>query len=174
MDSIRPPRTHASGVGIDCDGAYALPGLADHHIHILALAAARNSVDCSPEAVKNRSALSRALHAAERDVHGWIRAIGYDQSTVGPLDVTVLDELAPAAPVRIQHRSGALWVLNSAALAQLDIRSAPAHAVERDHNGMPTGRIWRGDAWLQTQLPPAGELPSHVSERSSPVSGSPR
>jgi predicted amidohydrolase YtcJ len=57
-----------------------------------------------------------------------------------------------ARPVRVQHRSGALWILNSAALALLDVASCSASGVERDSTGIPTGRLWRMDGWLKKQI----------------------
>jgi predicted amidohydrolase YtcJ len=56
--------------------------------------------------------------------------------------------------VRVQHRSGAAWVLNSRGLALvgLDGPSGPAGA-ERDSDGTPTGRLFGLDAWLRARLP---------------------
>ncbi|WP_062538772.1 amidohydrolase family protein, partial [Mycobacterium celatum] len=56
---------------------------------------------------------------------GWVRAIGYHDSVAGPLDRMTLDALAPAVPVRIQHRSGAMWILNSAGLARIGLADHP-------------------------------------------------
>ena len=57
----------------------------------------------------------------------------------------------PDRPVRVQERSGALWILNSAALQACP----PPHAdgVERDAAGNPTGRLWRMDEWLREHVP---------------------
>jgi predicted amidohydrolase YtcJ len=66
-------------------------------------------------------------------------------------------------PLRIQHRSGSAWLLNGAALAALGIPdAAPADpslppGLERDERGRPTGRLFRGDAWLRERL--GGEPP---------------
>jgi predicted amidohydrolase YtcJ len=54
--------------------------------------------------------------------------------------------------VRVQHRSGALWILNGPALRQALTGDPAPDCVERDAGGRPTGRIWRGDAWLAAQL----------------------
>ncbi|GAA3947169.1 amidohydrolase family protein [Microbacterium soli] len=148
-----------AGAVIECGGAHLLPGLIDHHIHLLALAAALESVDCSPRAAPDPASLGRALRAAAPDAHGWIRGVGYDESTAGSLDARALDRFGPRGPVRLQHRSGALWILNSAALTRLDPDRAPAGVVERDPAGAPTGRIWRGDEWLRSQLPRSERLP---------------
>jgi predicted amidohydrolase YtcJ len=102
--------------------------------------------------------LAATLAAAPADRAGWVRATGYDERIAGGLDAAALDALHAARPVRLQHRSGALWMLNSAALAAIRL-SGPADdvppGVERDVDGKPTGRIWRADAWLRTRLPAA-------------------
>jgi predicted amidohydrolase YtcJ len=51
-------------------------------------------------------------------------------------------------PVRIQHRTGALWVVNSVAAQRLGLCECDLPGVERDLAGRPTGRLWRLDAWL--------------------------
>jgi predicted amidohydrolase YtcJ len=54
----------------------------------------------------------------------------------------------------VQHRSGALWILNTAALAEIGMAGHPG--VERDADGRPTGRIWRADDWLRQRIAAAG------------------
>ena len=56
---------------------------------------------------------------------GWVRAVGYHEAVAGPLDRAALDEVSPPVPVRVQHRSGVLWTLNSAGLARMDFPSIP-------------------------------------------------
>src|SRR5690606_26795637 len=115
-------------------------GLHDHHVHILATAAARASVDCS-----------RSLEPLRQVTgSGWIRATGAAVS----VDRHVLDELAPDRPLRLQHRSGALWMLNSAALAAVAHVLDDSPDVEREPGGEPTGRLWRYDERLRPALPP--------------------
>ena len=46
----------------------------------------------------------------------------------GALDRHVLDRLLPRRPVRVQHRTGALWVVNSLAAAQLGPRRGASSA----------------------------------------------
>ena len=72
------------------------------------------------------------------------------------LDATALDAMRPDVPVRIQHRSGALWVLNSAALAATGAAGAGHPGIERDAAGAPTGRLWRADDWLRDRLGSTG------------------
>ncbi|WP_181068653.1 amidohydrolase family protein [Nocardia nova] len=87
---------------------------------------------------------------------GWVRGVGYFDSVAGDVDATALDALHGDRPVRIQHRSGALWILNSMGLRAAGITGATPHpGVERDATGEPTGRIWRADSWLRDRLPQA-------------------
>lgn len=140
---------------LDAAGGAVLPGLHDHHLHLLSLAAARESVVCGPPAVADLAGLGMALRAAPGD---WVRGVGYHESVGGVLDRVVLDRLAPGRPVRVQHRGGALWMLNSRAIAELRLREEPG--VERGPDGEPTGRVWRADALLRERLgtPPSPDL----------------
>ncbi|MCC5575215.1 amidohydrolase family protein [Microtetraspora sp. AC03309] len=140
----------------DCRGGALLPGLCDHHLHLNALAALDRSVRCGPPEVTDRDGLAAALTAARPDGNGWIRGVGYVETVAGDLDAAALDHLHPHRPVRIQHRSGALWMLNTAALAAAGIGPGDRPGIERDHDGAATGRLWRADDWLRERLPPAG------------------
>ncbi|BBG02739.1 MULTISPECIES: amidohydrolase family protein [Pseudonocardia] len=155
--TVRDGRIHAvdpagavpAGVSevLDGRGGALLPGLADHHLHLHALAAARESVPAG----RDRSSLLTALAAARPGTGGWIRVVGNHDDD---LDARVLDTVRPADPVRVQHHSGAMWTLNSAALAVLGDADHPG--LERDAAGAPTGRLFRADAWLRAHLPGTG------------------
>ncbi|MEV5846953.1 amidohydrolase family protein [Streptomyces sp. NPDC051985] len=140
---------------IDAAGGALLPGLTDHHLHLFAVAAAISSVRCGPPDVRDRPALRTALHRAVPDRHGWVRGIGYDERVAGSLDATGLDALRADVPVRVQHRSGALWVLNSLAGERAGLAHGRHPGIERDDTGRPTGRLWRADDWLRARLPKA-------------------
>jgi predicted amidohydrolase YtcJ len=140
---------------IDAQGGALLPGLHDAHLHLLALAAAARSVICGPATVTNATALTRALAAAQADADGWVRGIGYVETVAGDLDAAALDGLHRHRPVRVQHRSGALWMVNSVGAVRLALDSADHPGVERGYDGTPTGRLWRADTWLRDRLPPA-------------------
>lgn len=137
------------------DGGALLPGLADHHLHLAATAARDASLDVS---AASRDGLAALLSEAVAGEDGWVRAVGYDDVAHGDLDRDVLDAWRRTVPVRVQHRSGALWVVNSAGLDRLGARAAVHEGVERDRTGRPTGRLWRADAWLREAL--GGRPPS--------------
>ena len=123
----------------DAAGGALLPGLHDHHIHLLALAASLASVACGPPAVRDRAELGAALRARAGATS---RAASATTSrsrarSTAPRSMRWL----PTGRVRIQHRSGALWMLNSRAIERLGLdRDAGAPGVERDAAGRSNGR----------------------------------
>jgi predicted amidohydrolase YtcJ len=131
-DSLTPRRAETV---FDAAGGTVIPGLHDHHVHLRAAAAALDSVHVGPAKVRSRADLADVLATAPVGVDGWIRAVGYHESAAGPLDRTVLDDLKDAVPVRVQHRSGVMWFLNSAGLAAVGL---PAH---------PDGRLRSYENW---------------------------
>lgn len=100
----------------DAKGGALLPGLHDHHIHLNATAAAMNSVRCGPPEVISEMDLIEALNETG---DGWLRGVGYHHSVAGEIDRAWLDKHGPSRPIRIQHRSGRLWILNSRAMTEL-------------------------------------------------------
>jgi len=145
------PRLAGRGEELDGRGGALIPGLHDHHIHILATAARARSLDLA--ALPDREAAEAAIRrrASALPAGEWLRVTGYHETPFGPLSLADLDRLSPVAPLRIEHQSGAVWLLNSAALAALGSADLTL-PLERDAAGGPTGRIWRGDAWLGRQI----------------------
>ncbi len=168
-------RAAAGEEELDADGCALLPGLHDHHVHLRARAAAQASVQVGPEQVRDAAELLTRLreHDASLPASAWLRCVGYHESVAGPLDRWALDRMLPNPdrPVRVQHRTGALWVVNSAALARLGLggqagaqssaqadsqsggQSGGQTGVERDPDGRATGRLWRMDRWLADHVP---------------------
>jgi predicted amidohydrolase YtcJ len=140
-------------------GGAVIPGLHDHHLHLHALAADFSSVRCGPPSVRSADDLASALRTG-----GPVRGTGYHESVAGPLDRDVLDALVGHVPVRVQHRSGAAWFLNTAALSATGLLDSADPAVERDADGRATGRVLRGDHLLRRSsdalpdLEPVGRL----------------
>ena len=135
---------------IEAAGGALLPGLHDHHIHLAALAAARESVRCGPPEVRNPDDLARTL---SRSGEGWLRGVGYHESVAGMLEAAMLDRWVPDRPVRVQHRSGRMWFLNTLALdLLLETEAAPA-GLDR-----ATGRLFDEDRWLRRAL--GGRFPA--------------
>jgi predicted amidohydrolase YtcJ len=140
---LRPP---ASAVVVDGRGGALLPGFADRHIHLMATAAAELSVPCGDPATFADRLRARAAATAPGE---WVRGVGY---LGDDLDRHRLDAVVADRPVRVQHRGGALWVVNGAGARALGLddpgAELPAGADPR------TGRLWRVDAWLRDRLGP--------------------
>lgn len=123
---------------LDAGGGTVLPGLHDHHVHLRSAASALDSLSVGPPAVHTKGQLAQALSSAVPGADGWIRAVGYHESVAGELDRYRLDNLtAPAAhvPVRVQHRSGVLWILNSAALGRVGLAEHPDGVLRSTDHG---------------------------------------
>ena len=152
------PRTHEQVV--EAGGGALLPGLHDHHLHLHALAARARSTSCGPPDVTSPPALAQALRAASPGADGWLRGIDYHESVAGELTCSHLDALVGSTPLRLQHRGGKLWMLNSAAIARLRLQDwAHLDGVECDGQGRVTGRLFRRDDWLQARLRELGGAP---------------
>jgi predicted amidohydrolase YtcJ len=134
---------------VEANGCALLPGLHDHHIHLAALAARSASVLCGPPEVCDAAALTLMLQAQPGT--GWLRGIGYHDSVMGLPSAKDLDQILPHRPLRIQHRSGRMWLLNSAALAELLAKAAPPPGLECE-GGIHTGRLFDEDQWLRAAL----------------------
>ncbi|BBY27422.1 amidohydrolase family protein [Mycolicibacterium sediminis] len=102
-----------------------LPGLHDHHVHLHSAAAALTSVRVGPRDAAGRDDLARVLAAAPVGEDGWIRAVAYHDAVAGPLDRETLDAVSPPVPVRVQHRSGVLWTLNTVGLERVGLPDHP-------------------------------------------------
>lgn len=136
---------------LDAEGGAVIPGLNDHHIHLFALAAASRSIVCGPPGVRDAGQLQEVL--AKAPGTGWIRGVGYHESVAGILTRDVLDRLAGDRPIRIQHRSGKMWFLNSAAERELGL-------------AVPDGQLFRGDALLRERLGADADFRSTVEATS--------
>lgn len=141
---------------VNARGGALLPGLNDHHIHLLALAAARRSVKCGPPDVTTRAELETALGAAPGE--DWIRGVGYHESVAGMLDTQLLDAMRGDRPVRIQHRSGKMWFINSLAARRLRVETAD-------------GQLFRLDGLLRERLAEDDDLAASVEETSRLLAG---
>ena len=115
------------------------PTYHDHHVHLLATAAARLSTDVSAATTVAEVVDVIAISAAGG--RGWVRAWGYDDAfltehrhpTRGDLD-------AVSRPTVLHHRTGHVAVLNSAALRELDV-DAPDGVLVDGHDVL--GRVPR-------------------------------
>jgi predicted amidohydrolase YtcJ len=120
-------------------GGALLPGLHDHHLHLMAMAARDRSTDVAP--ARDASAFDKQLRDAHRSLGAgeWLRVVGYDEAH-GPLDPVRLDALAPGRAVRVQHRTGAAWMVSSVGSALAGVGPGWCHREDER-----LGRSWEGD-----------------------------
>lgn len=145
---------------VEGHGGALLPGLHDHHVHLLAMASRRDGIDV--DRVDTAGGFDDAVRGAQPGPTGWVRVTGHDEHRHGELDRHRLDRLVGTTKVRVQHRSGLAWTLSSPALAALGIDGtttpddgiddAVAGRIERDGTGAPTGRLLRLDDWLSRRI----------------------
>ena len=163
---------------VDCAGGTLLPGFHDAHMHLLAYAAALDSVDCSPNKVSSIAELKTAIRfrATNTSEGNWIRATGYDETSLSEGRHPTrwdLDDAAPSHPVRLDHRSGHGCVLNSAALALVGIHDStdepPGATIVRDlRSGQPSGLLLEMSDYLDDRIPspPVEEIENSVRRAS--------
>jgi predicted amidohydrolase YtcJ len=154
----------------------ALPGFIDAHVHLLAAAARKRSLDCSPASVGSIRDLQEAIRRLARETPPgrWLRAGGYDEMALDEgrhPNRQDLDVAAPDHPVRLIHRGGHASVLNSLALRLAGIDTftpePPGGYMERDlATGEPTGLLIEMDELIEAAVPPLpeDELAAAVTE----------
>jgi predicted amidohydrolase YtcJ len=152
------PVGHAEQV-LRAHGGSLLPGLSDHHAHLWASVAAADSIDLAGTSdlvgavqLAERKAARGVLVGGRTGESRWLRVIGAGAE----FSRADLDEHWPDSPVRVQHRSGALWTLNSVAVASLSESRRPAasdaHPVGLTDLERETGQLWRADDRLRELL----------------------
>ena len=161
MEAVTGPGTHT----LDMAGATVVPGFNDAHCHLLGLVQGLLSVDVS--AAGSIPEIQGLLRGRSADVPPgqWIVATGYDDFQLKEgrhPHRRDLDQAAPSHPVRLLHRTGHAWALNSAALERLDIRidteEPPGGLMERElDTGEPSGVLFGMADFLRERLPPLGE-----------------
>ncbi|MBT7369147.1 MAG: amidohydrolase family protein [Gammaproteobacteria bacterium] len=166
IDAIGELEAHPGDTVIDARGSLLIPGLHDHHAHLVSYAASLVSVPCGPPAVTNENELAETLN--ENPGHGWLRGTGYHESVLPNLDRGWLDSFGPDRPVRIQHRSGRLWIVNSAGLETIQEQSQILPDHERARLSDSKGLLYDVDELisdLTRSVPPPVDLASQQLAR---------
>ncbi len=133
---------------VDASRCALLRSLHDHHLHLMSMAAQLTSVKCGPPEVTDLESLEKAIRGVPGN--GWIRGVGYHESVAGDLESSTLDEICPDRPIRVQHRSGRLWILNSRAQEELGLV------------GNASGQLYRKDEQVRKVLAPPESLADDV------------
>ncbi|MAI41312.1 MAG: amidohydrolase family protein [Candidatus Azotimanducaceae bacterium] len=141
---------------IDAGGGLLLPGLNDHHVHLTSYAASLNSVCCGPPSIVSEEQLAYVLN--KQSGNYWLRGTEFHESVLEDLDRAWLDKNAPERPIRIQHRSGRLWIFNSLGLEIIQSAARMLKPHERNQLNSNNGRLYDVDEILsritRTEGPP--------------------
>jgi predicted amidohydrolase YtcJ len=133
---------------LDGRGAVAIPAFHDAHLHLLSYARSRSWIDC--RGAQSIAEIGRLLADAARELPpgAWIRGYGYDDEALAEgrhPDRQDLDAAVLHHPLRLQHRTLHLDILNSAAIRALGLAETTDLRVERTGSaGELTGRIYHG------------------------------
>lgn len=125
-------------------GAVIVPGFVDPHLHLLATAARRLSVDLTAAATLGELRARLASHISRLAPGAWVRAQGHDGALLaerrGP-NRDDLDSVSPGNPLVLHDRTGHEVVCNTLALRHLGLDRLPARAGVEVVNGRTTGRV---------------------------------
>jgi predicted amidohydrolase YtcJ len=135
-----PP--HAERV-VDLPGATILPGFIDTHVHLTRTGLALSNRDV--EGVTSAEELLALARERASEGEGAVVLLGFDEmrwdDPTHPL-MEALDAVT-TRPLMIHRADGHVALANSAALEAAGIRS-DEEGVERDEQGIPTGRVTQG------------------------------
>ncbi|RJQ59898.1 MAG: amidohydrolase [Desulfobacteraceae bacterium] len=149
---------------IDCRGKTILPGFIDAHMHLLGFAESLVTVNLEPR--NNIRSISdiqaKILKIAHRLTPGtWIRGSGYNEFYLEENrhpNRWDLDSITTAHPIKLSHRSGGAYVLNSLGLKLVGISKEtgdpPGALIDRDlHTREPTGLLFGMGDYLGKSIP---------------------
>ena len=166
-DSVESVRGAGTRV-IDCAGKTIVPGFNDAHCHVFSLLRQLLSIDISASSVSSIEDIKAAIYqkAQQTPPSQWLTATGYNDFYLAEKRHPTrrdLDEVSPAHPVILLHRSLHACVLNSRALALAGIsgetEEPPGATIERDlDSGAPSGLLFEMFGHISSQvLPPLSE-----------------
>jgi predicted amidohydrolase YtcJ len=155
----------SSGLVVDLEGAWVLPGFHDAHVHPVQAGLEMNACDLSSGDTVEDYVATIAAHAASHPDAAWILGGGWSMHafTGGVPDAAPLDRIVPHRPVFLPNRDHhSAWVNTTALrLAGIDTTTPdPADGrIERDAHGVPTGALHEGAMELVRALIPPASRP---------------
>ena len=150
---------------IDCKGKTILPGFIDAHIHFFAFAESLMTLNLEPRhQIRSIPDIqARIQRFSEKLPRGtWIRGRGYNEFYLAEKRHPTrwdLDRATTLHPIKLTHRSGNAYVLNSLALKLVGISKEtpdpPEGLIDRDmETGEPTGVLYGMGDILAKAIPP--------------------
>lgn len=127
---------------VDLPGATIVPGFIDTHVHLTRTGSALANRDV--EAAGSAQELLRLARSRASEGEGPVVLLGFDESGWEDPTHPGLEELdaVTSRPLIIHRADGHMALANSVALDAAGLRS-DQDGVERDPNGIPTGRVTR-------------------------------
>jgi predicted amidohydrolase YtcJ len=149
---------------IDCEGKTVIPGFNDAHLHLFSFIRKLMSIDLSPSSVRSVEDIKKAVQkkALATPPGTWISGTDYNEFYLEGNRCPTrwdLDEVVPAHPVVLSHRSLHACVLNSIALSLAGINAEtpePSGArIERDlTTGEPNGILINMLNYIRSEVMP--------------------
>ena len=135
---------------VDAGGRTVLPGIDDSHLH--AYSYGRSLTANSFRGAASLEEFQERLRVARPEKNGWIRGVGWDDSTIhgtgprGTICAADLDVIESDRPAILGDVTGHQAVCNSAALRAASVSSQtpdpPGGSFVRDEHGAPTGLVY--------------------------------
>lgn len=150
---------------IDCKGRTILPGFIDAHFHFFAFAESLVTLNLEPRNnIRSISDIQTKIRetSQQQPPGTWIRGRGYNEFYLAEKrhpNRWDLDAVTFVHPIRLTHRSGRAYVLNSLALKLAGISKEtadpPEGLIDRDiETGEPTGLLFGMSDELTKVVPP--------------------
>jgi predicted amidohydrolase YtcJ len=150
---------------IDCQGKTVLPGFIDAHLHFFAFAESLVTLSLEPRhQIHSISDIQARIRRFSENLRPgtWIRGRGYNEFYLAEKRHPTrwdLDGATAFHPIKLTHRSGNAYVLNSQALKLVGISKEtpdpPEGLIDRDiETGEPTGILYGMGDILAKAIPP--------------------
>lgn len=150
---------------IDCKTKTILPGFIDAHLHLFAFAESLVTLNLEPRNnIRSISDIQTKIRetSQQQPPGTWIRGRGYNEFYLAEKRHPTrwdLDTVTPVHPIKLTHRSGRAYVLNSLALKLAGISKEtadpPEGLIDRDiETGEPTGLLFGMSDELTKVVPP--------------------
>ena len=150
---------------IDCNGKTILPGFIDAHLHLFAFAESLVTLNLEPRnSIRSISDIQKKIRETshQQPPGTWIRGRGYNEFYLAEKrhpNRWDLDAVTSVHPIKLTHRSGNAYVLNSSALKHVGISKEtadpPEGLIDRDiQSGEPTGLLFGMGDYLSKVIPP--------------------
>jgi predicted amidohydrolase YtcJ len=156
--------TGSSTKVIDCAGRTVVPGFNDAHLHLFSFIRKLMSIDLSPASVRSVEDIKEIVRqkALATPPGTWISGTDYNEFYLKGNRCPTrwdLDEVAPAHPIVLSHRSLHACVLNSLALSLASINAEtpepPGTRIERDlTTGEPNGILINMLNYIRSEVMP--------------------